>query len=86
MKTIPTSLVIRVQALGGMFLGPDSFGGAAITLSNRNTGKQLATGLTDAGDSGTRSLSYQSGSSPSVSTSLILPAQALALASNSSSP
>lgn len=53
-----TSLTVRVQARDGMFLGPDSYGGAIITIKEVATGKVLATGFTNDGDSGTRSESY----------------------------
>ena len=29
-----TNLVVRVQARDGMFLGPDSYGGAVITITD----------------------------------------------------
>jgi len=56
-----THLTIRVQAKGGMFLGPDSFGGAVITVSDLKTGKVLANGMTDTGDSGSQESSYVPG-------------------------
>ncbi len=53
-----TSLTVRVQARDGMFLGPDSYGGAIITIKEVATGNVLATGFTNDGDSGSRSESY----------------------------
>lgn len=58
-----TNLTIRVQARGGMFLGPDSFGGAVIHIKDLKTGKNLLEGMTDNGDSGTRADAYAAGAS-----------------------
>ncbi len=58
-----TPLIIRVQAKGGMFLGPDSFGGAFITIENMHT-KNIIKGFTNTGGSGTRTTTFQSASSP----------------------
>ncbi len=57
-NTPNTSLTVRVQAKDGMFLGPDSYGGAIISIKDVATGKTLASGFTNDGDSGTRSESY----------------------------
>lgn len=62
--TTETQILIRVQAKDGMFLGPDSFGGAFITIKDQSSGKELANGFTDDGDSGSRQASYQPNSSP----------------------
>jgi hypothetical protein len=59
-----TTLIIRVQARDGMFLGPDSFGGAFIKITDVNRGKIIAEGFTDLGDSGSRSIYPQNASSP----------------------
>ena len=57
MTTLPnTFIAIRVQALGGKFLG-DDIGGALITVRDAQTGELLATGST-AGNSGTLSPTY----------------------------
>ena len=61
-----TKVTVRAQARGGMFLGQDSSNGAYITLKERATGKVLASGFTNIGDSGTRMPSYQPTSSTSV--------------------
>lgn len=47
--------LIRGQAQNGMFLGPDSYNGAVITITNLSDGTVLAQGLLNTGDSGTRS-------------------------------
>ncbi|GJM36229.1 MAG: hypothetical protein DHS20C18_52300 [Saprospiraceae bacterium] len=57
-KSQNTSLTVRVQAKDGMFLGPDSYGGAIISITDLSSGKILASGFTNDGDSGTRSESY----------------------------
>jgi hypothetical protein len=57
-------LMIRAQAKNGMFLGPDSYNGAVITISNAATKAVLATGLMDTGDSGTRLPSSTNSTSP----------------------
>lgn len=59
----PTNITVRVQANGGMFLGPDSNNGAIITIKDFHTQKVLATGFTNGG-SGTRSDSYEPNASP----------------------
>jgi len=51
--TTPTQLIIRAQAKGGMFLGPDSFNGAIITVRDGST-ILSGPGFTNQGDSGTR--------------------------------
>jgi hypothetical protein len=51
--TTNTQLIIRPQASGGMFLGPDSFNGAIITVSDGST-ILSGPGFTNQGDSGTR--------------------------------
>jgi hypothetical protein len=51
--TTPTQLIIRPQAKGGMFLGPDSFNGAIITVRDGST-ILSGPGFTNQGDSGTR--------------------------------
>jgi len=51
--TTPTELIIRPQAKGGMFLGPDSFNGAIITVRDGST-TLSGPGFTNKGDSGTR--------------------------------
>ena len=58
-----TAIKIRVQAKGGMFLGPDSSNGAFITLKDVDTGKILSSGFTTNGDSGQRLTAYESNSS-----------------------
>jgi len=60
-----TNITVRVQARGGMFLGPDSYGGAIITIRDFESKKELANGFTDNGDSGSRLTSYASTVSPS---------------------
>jgi hypothetical protein len=61
--TTNTQLTIRAQAKGGMFLGPDSYNGAIITV--RDGSSTLAgPAFTNQGDSGTRATSQVSGSSP----------------------
>jgi hypothetical protein len=60
-----TNLLVRVQARDGMFLGPDSFGGAVITIKDFYTNELIATGFTNNGDSGTRALAYNYNVSPS---------------------
>jgi hypothetical protein len=60
--TIP--FTIRAQAQNGMFLGPDSFNGAIITITDRQSRAVLATGLMDTGDSGTRQAARSSLTSP----------------------
>ncbi len=62
--SISTTILCRVQARDGMFLGPDSFGGAVITIKDVVTQKVLATGFTDTGNSGSRLTSYASNVSP----------------------
>jgi hypothetical protein len=57
-------ITIRVQAKDGMFLGPDSFNGAVITVTDQSTGSQLATGLTSPGDSGKRVPASNANTSP----------------------
>ena len=59
-----TSLTIRAQARGGMFLGPDSFAGAVITIKDVKTNKVLASGFTDDGDSGIHSPDFSYDASP----------------------
>jgi hypothetical protein len=61
--TTNTQLTIRAQAKGGMFLGPDSFNGAIITVRD---GPTILAGpaFTNQGDSGTRSTTQVPGSSP----------------------
>ena len=51
--TTPTQLIIRAQAKGGMFLGPDSFNGAIITVRDGST-ILSGPGFTNQGDSGAR--------------------------------
>jgi hypothetical protein len=51
--TTNTELTIRAQAQGGMFLGPDSFNGAIITVRDGST-ILSGPGFTNQGDSGTR--------------------------------
>jgi hypothetical protein len=51
--TTNTELIIRPQASGGMFLGPDSFNGAIITVRDGST-ILSGPGFTNQGDSGTR--------------------------------
>jgi hypothetical protein len=46
--------MIRAQAQNGMLLGPDSYNGAIITIRNLATGEQLAQGLMNNGNSGSR--------------------------------
>jgi len=58
-----TQVLIRVQAKDGMFLGPDSFAGAFITIKEQSSGKELASGFTDDGDSGSRKDAYLPNSS-----------------------
>lgn len=58
------NFLIRGQAQNGMFLGPDSYNGAVITIQNAATGMLLAQGLMNTGDSGTRASSPSSWSSP----------------------
>ena len=54
--TTNTQLTIRAQAKGGMFLGPDSYNGAIITV--RDGSSTLAgPAFTNQGDSGTRATS-----------------------------
>jgi hypothetical protein len=61
--TTNTQLTIRAQAKGGMFLGPDSYNGAIITV--REASAILAgPAFTNDGDSGSRSSSRIAGSSP----------------------
>jgi hypothetical protein len=57
-------ITIRVQAKNGMFLGPDSFNGAVITVTDSSTGRQIANGLTSPGDSGTRADAPNGNTSP----------------------
>ena len=58
-----TELTVRVQARGGMFLGPDSFNGAIVTITK--AGSQLAgPALTNQGNSGTREPVYTAAASP----------------------
>ena len=70
---IPTNITVRVQAKGGMFLGPDSHNGAIITIKDYHTQKVLATGFTNGG-SGTRSDSYVPGATNSPITTPTKPA------------
>lgn len=56
-------LKVRVQALGGKFLG-DDIGGAIVTIRDAQTGEVLASGKTQ-GDSGNLSAAYSPGASPS---------------------
>lgn len=58
------NFLIRAQAQNGMFLGPDSFNGAIITIVNLANGETLAQGLMNTGDSGTRSTTLVPDSSP----------------------
>lgn len=58
-----TQLTIRAQAKGGMFLGPDSYNGAIITVRDGST-ILAGPAFTNQGDSGTRSTSQVPGSSP----------------------
>ncbi len=58
-----TELTIRVQAMGGMFLGPDSYNGAIVTVGAGGV-KLAGPAFTNNGDSGTRSTSPVAGSSP----------------------
>jgi hypothetical protein len=58
-----TELTIRVQAKGGMFLGPDSYNGAIVTVSAGST-KLAGPAFTNNGDSGTRATSPTIGASP----------------------
>ena len=48
-----TDLTIRVQAAGGMFLGPDSFNGAIVTIHGASP-QSTEPAFTDHGNSGTR--------------------------------
>jgi len=61
--TTPTQLIIRPQAKGGMFLGPDSFNGAIITVRDGST-ILSGPGFTNQGDSGTRASQRSVYSSP----------------------
>jgi hypothetical protein len=61
--TTNTQLTIRAQAQGGMFLGPDSFNGAIITVRDGST-ILSGPGFTNQGDSGTRALQRSVYSSP----------------------
>jgi hypothetical protein len=54
---------IRVQALGGKFLG-DDIGGALVTIRDQQTGEVIASGRTF-GNSGNLTSSYSAGASPS---------------------
>lgn len=65
MKEKPnTNITVRVQARGGMFLGPDSYAGAIITIKNYHTQEVIASGFTDDGDSGSRSPAYRYNAAP----------------------
>jgi hypothetical protein len=61
--TTNTQLTIRAQAKGGMYLGPDSYNGAIITVRD---GSVVLAGpaFTNNGDSGTRYANKIAGSSP----------------------
>jgi hypothetical protein len=61
--TTNTQLIIRPQAKGGMFLGPDSFNGAIITVRDGST-ILSGPGFTNQGDSGTRASQRSVYSSP----------------------
>lgn len=56
-----TKILVRVQALGGKFLG-DDIGGAVITIRDVQSGELLASGPTR-GDSGNLSAKYSAGAS-----------------------
>lgn len=56
-------LKVRVQALGGKFLG-DDIGGAVVTVRDSQTGELLVSGRTQ-GNSGNLSATYAPGASPS---------------------
>ncbi|MFN8394590.1 MAG: hypothetical protein U0176_07965 [Bacteroidia bacterium] len=58
------NFLIRAQAVNGMFLGPDSFNGAIITIINLSNGETLAQGLMNTGDSGSRSTTIVRDMSP----------------------
>ena len=63
--TTNTELNIRVQARGGMFLGPDSFNGAIITIRDLASKKILSEpAFTNQGDSGTRDPTFVPAASP----------------------
>jgi hypothetical protein len=70
--TTNTQLTTRAQAKGGMFLGPDSYNGAIITVRD---GPTILSGpaFTNQGDSGTRSTSQVPGSSPYTIRTPLLP-------------
>jgi hypothetical protein len=61
--TTNTELIIRAQASGGMFLGPDSYNGAIITVRDGST-ILSGPGFTNQGDSGTRASQRSVYSSP----------------------
>lgn len=65
-------VTVRVQALGGMYLGPDSHAGVIITIKDFHSKKKLAEGFTDNGGSGTRSTTYNDYASPAP---IVTPAQ-----------
>jgi hypothetical protein len=57
-----TTMLVRVQAKGGKFLG-DDVGGAEVTIRNARTGERLAGGFVR-GDSGTLQAGYAANASP----------------------
>jgi hypothetical protein len=70
--TANTQLTIRAQAKGGMYLGPDSYNGAIITVRD---GAVILAGpaFTNNGDSGTRATTQVRGSSPYTIRTPLLP-------------
>jgi hypothetical protein len=65
-------ITIRVQALGGMYLGPDSHAGAIITINDFHTKEKIVEGFTNNGNSGTRSTTFNDYSSQAP---IVTPAQ-----------
>jgi len=70
--TTNTELTIRPQAKGGMFLGPDSYNGAIITILDGST-ILAGPAFTNQGDSGTRFTTQVPGSSPYTIRTPLLP-------------
>jgi hypothetical protein len=70
--TTNTQLTIRAQAKGGMFLGPDSYNGAIITVRDGST-ILAGPAFTNNGDSGKRFTSPVQGSSPYTIRTPLLP-------------
>jgi hypothetical protein len=63
MTATNTDLTIRVQAKGGMFLGPDSYNGAIVTVSAGSV-RLAGPAFTNNGNSGKRATSPSEGASP----------------------